>query len=1063
MDGPPPPEEDFSSLSISERLSHKNWKARLNAYEALINAFQISASSEDPVFKPYTSDPDFLNKIFGDSNAVVQERGVECLIALVKFSGEISAKTHEVVIPALVDKCLGSPRAATKNHAVELILLYVEVVDGAATIIDVVLSGLGAKQPRTVSGCVIALKEIVRVFGTQVASLSSLLKALPNIFSHADKTVRSEGTQLTRVLYQGIGPGIEPWLVDLKPVQIKELKEAFDEMDKEGKGKGTLKPVRLTRAQAGDTEVAVNVGLGERTEPHDYAPPDSRAFAEAIDIAPKLSMSLYTDLKSSEWQERKNALDNLSILLSSAPRIQDSPELAELAKALAACVATDANISCVIVAASCLAELAKGMMSSFSKNHESVVPPLLERLKERKINVIHAIGAALDAIFLTTNLPDIIADFDNALKSKNPQVKEGTLKFLGRCLATATTPIRTPQIKPIADQLVALLEDGFEGARNEAATCFGTLMKMVGEGPLNAVMENLADVRKVKVKEAYEKATVKCKSEGSVSRQRAPSAPKAAPVAEIDVTRTPPASKPLPVMEEPVIVKSALSNPPVKKRDSVSSSSAPAVKKMPLPVAAHSNPTKSNGTSLDSFKFKHTPEDAEALISDLIPASIITGFVDANWKTRLSALEEMSAWIETQIESLDAELIIRALAKKGWSEKNFQVSAKLYSILTTLCQQSPSFGRSCVALAVPHLTDKLGDQKLKKPAGDALLSFAEKTSLQFVLNQAYGPLSKQKAPKVLSDALTWIDTALIEFGVAGISLRALINFLKASLQNSNAAVRTSATKTLITVKLFSGSGIKDLFEDLNPQLLNTISLEFEKPSRTSLDVVDMTASSSGPAETASAIANPLEDLFPRVEIDGLLKGTGILKDSKNDEWKVKKEALEALQAILDQGSNKRLKPTMGDIGQVLKARVVDTNKAVQTLALDIVARIAEGMGKPFEKYARLFVLPVSTVLADQKAPIRTAALQTLTAIALACDIEPMTTGLSSALDTSNPMQKCTLLHWLADWFKEHEPSQTVDMKPWVPSVLISLDDRNSDVRKGAQAVLPILVRCVGFD
>lgn len=48
--------------------------------------------------------------------------------------------------------------------------------------------------------------------------------------------------------------------------------------------------------------------------------------------------------------------------------------------------------------------------------------------------------------------------------------------------------------------------------------------------------------------------------------------------------------------------------------------------------------------------------------------------------------------------------------------------------------------------------------------------------------------------------------ALVEFGIAGLSLRALIDFLKNALKNSNAAVRTSATNTLVTLKLFAGSG-----------------------------------------------------------------------------------------------------------------------------------------------------------------------------------------------------------------------------------------------------------------
>jgi cytoskeleton-associated protein 5 len=64
-----------------------------------------------------------------------------------------------------------------------------------------------------------------------------------------------------------------------------------------------------------------------------------------------------------------------------------------------------------------------------------------------------------------------------------------------------------------------------------------------------------------------------------------------------------------------------------------------------------------------------------------------------------------------------------------------QVSAKLYGILVILAERCPSFGRSCPALCVAHLTEKLGDLKLKKPAGDTLLAFAERTSLQFVLSQ----------------------------------------------------------------------------------------------------------------------------------------------------------------------------------------------------------------------------------------------------------------------------------------------------------------------------------------
>ena len=74
-----------------------------------------------------------------------------------------------------------------------------------------------------------------------------------------------------------------------------------------------------------------------------------------------------------------------------------------------------------------------------------------------------------------------------------------------------------------------------------------------------------------------------------------------------------------------------------------------------------------------TFKFKHTPEDADALAADMIPENFATGLADSNWKTRLATLEEMTSWADGAVGELDAEVVVRFLGKKGWSEKNFQV------------------------------------------------------------------------------------------------------------------------------------------------------------------------------------------------------------------------------------------------------------------------------------------------------------------------------------------------------------------------------------------------------
>ena len=266
--------------------------------------------------------------------------------------------------------------------------------------------------------------------------------------------------------------------------------------------------------------------------------------------------------------------------------------------------------------------------------------------------------------------------------------------------------------------------------------------------------------------------------------------------------------------------------------------------------------------------------------------------------------------------------------------------------------------------------------------------------------------------------------------------------------------------------------------------MQTIEKEFENvegqaapvPTRTQADVSSV-PQTNGKAKAGGG-GDAMEELYPRVEIDRLLVGTPILANAKSDAWKSRKEALEQLQGLLE--ANRRFKPTMGrrlfavqcpthtqhtgDIGQVLKARIPDTNKAVQALALDVIARVASGMGKPFEKYTRLYVVPIATVLADQKAPIRASAKATLTAIATACEgPESLVSGLASALEAQNPLQRSELLSWLSEWFKDHPASPSMDLSPLAGPVVACLDDKSGDVRKGGQTVLPFLMPSVGYD
>lgn len=180
-------------------------------------------------------------------------------------------------------------------------------------------------------------------------------------------------------------------------------------------------------------------------------------------------------------------------------------------------------------------------------------------------------------------------------------------------------------------------------------------------------------------------------------------------------------------------------------------------------------------------------------------------------------------------------------------------------------------------------------------------------------------MQKQKAPKAQADAYTWVKQQLTDFGIAGIPLRDLIAFVKTGLQSPNALVRASATQVLVTIRIFVGADISGFLEDLNPQLLGTINSEFDKvsgqtpaePTKTSADLHDAAPAAGGKGK-AGAGGDPLDDLIPRVDLDKLVNQTSVLADARSDAWKVRKEAFEALNALLEVKTNSRLKPNMGE-------------------------------------------------------------------------------------------------------------------------------------------------------
>lgn len=82
------------------------------------------------------------------------------------------------------------------------------------------MNGLSNKQPKIVAACTLVIKEAVRDFGSKVINMKPIVKTIPKLLEHSDKTVREEAKQLAVEVFRWIGPAIKPSLQNIKPVQV---------------------------------------------------------------------------------------------------------------------------------------------------------------------------------------------------------------------------------------------------------------------------------------------------------------------------------------------------------------------------------------------------------------------------------------------------------------------------------------------------------------------------------------------------------------------------------------------------------------------------------------------------------------------------------------------------------------------------------------------------------------------------------------------------------------------------------------------------------------------------
>lgn len=1045
-------------LPLYERIEHKNWKVRSEAYDDVRAGCERAFSSSEPILDE--AGP-LLSKCIGDANANAMDKALDALCAWLKKADESQAsRIVSSVCSTIAVKCLKA-RPGTVAKATEACLLFIELEE-QASVIESILKALSDKVPKVVAAALEILFRAVAEFGTtKVIDPKPLFKSLPAVFGHSNAGVRDKSKELTIELSSWVGPAVvQSVLIDkMNDTMKKDVATSLASIPS-----GKKKPLRFTRKEAaaraaaaegndGDDDGAIPMDVDDNTTingsgggvPHggedDEFGGDPYDFSDPVDILAPLqktpivvgddSTPFWDCFESKKWNVRKGALEKIKELAKSNPRLSsgNSSSLNDLTRELKKILAKDANINCAASAADVAGALALGLRKDFTNQARQLCPAVLERFKEKNTIMSKAADDALRTMAVHCyGIGDVADDIAAALAHKNPKVRLDTLRLL-RDMVDSTDKQQASRTKDsLIPAVVKLAPDADAAIRENAqAVLVAYALKLGSYNAIQSFLSKLDDSRTKMIEQAVMEAAKSAGPLGSAGGKK-PSAPAPSlrpPTHATSTTVTGASSaRSSPKALAP---KNANANITASRPATSAAGSKPTTSRS-RPAVSSSNTTAIEDDSSAITSGRLSIEEADQMLTDAVGAAVVEGLRSPQWQARLESTSTIAEHATSSASNPEAASILLCLAHlPGWGDKNFQVVNKCLEVAAVLAKECPGYGKLHAAVTVEGAGDKIHELKHRIPATDALNAACEAIGPRFVLAQLHSRATAHKNPKVLSESLAWMATVVEEFGLAAVDLCALLGWLIADLGSPNAPVRNQAMGVLGRCHAQVGGGLmSQLAESLKPAQVTALEEIFRKnpvdpefqptrkvrgKKRAGGAVVGAGANANAHIAAAAAEgeeeedfdepAASLEDLIPRASIASSLT-SALIGQISSSNWKERNSALEEIENLIKSAGN-RIQPDIpaADLFSALRGRMADTNRNLAARTLLLLGKLAEAIGQPFDKLAsRPVLVPALSTLSDNKKQVRDAVIVMLDSWVTTCSTEKLIAPVADVISNA---------------------------------------------------------------
>ncbi|OMJ83062.1 hypothetical protein SteCoe_16098 [Stentor coeruleus] len=938
-----------------------------------------------------------LVKFISDSHPAVQEKGLDIFkLYIVKTPDSLLSMT-EILAKILIDKGLGNAKTTIKQMTGNIILdFYAEQKDDGQAFILGLITCLENKTPKLQISAITCATSLIQAFGVRHVPYKTFLPIIEKHACSTNASLRSEALSFFKELYKWIRELVLSSIQQLKKPQQEELQKAFEET------KDFPTVTRFFKCK-GPEKPSKNQGHGI----------DIYEMAEAKDIFSKFPQEWVEKVLALEkWSDKKQALEQVNIE-ANYPKLADKNPgaLIDLAKKLI----NDNNVNVMVQAVKLVGLLSKGLRKSFEIYSKEFFPIFLDKLKEKKTLIVQEVFTGLDNLLFSLTMDSVMIELEEALDDKATAMKINLMTWLQKTYSTFGMDKLGKSPREVALMIKKITDDVTASIRNEA---FKTLVVLIGRFPeqCNPVIRDFPEAKMKKLKEFTES-----KPESAEPEEEKKIPPKAEKAPEKPVEKSEPPKKP---SEKPIQTKKNVE----PQRD-------------------------------EDLNALVSAEEAESILSSLLHPSTIPNLKETNWKDKQTGLQEMISWAKNNLEILGeySEPLVRMVrvTVKDWKENNCAVCKCAFELVEFIAKSIDISRKAAYIVLSPQALEKLGDPKLSDSYASCLVSICEALGPKFVVGHIIKNTSDCTKPKLFSECSSTISKIIMDFGMHRVILKDIVDYCKIGLNQANPVMKKASVSLTITIYTFIGESIQALMKDIKEATMKALN---EELSKVAVSPPITFKSVRGEEEVKFDAKKLLDNAIPRVNISQSISA-GILKKLTDSNWKVRKEGLDDIEAILEQNGKRVLPGGLEELFKSIKAKLEDANKSIVRATFIVVNKLAESINGEIIIYNKYVVPGLLANLGDKQNLLRQDALVSIDKWAEETGQESIVNYAGQPLTIDNADLRIELLNWLLA-HKDIFPK--CDMKQMAPGILSCLQDRTANIRNIAETLFSETIIMIGI-